>query len=46
VRTHVSLGKDAPCTRQIEQLGPLLLRILFSADCTIDTHESRFRKRH
>jgi hypothetical protein len=42
VRMHVSLGKNAPYTRQIERFGD----IESLAGCTIDTHESRFRKRH
>jgi Integrase core domain len=44
VRTHVSLGKDTPCTRPIER-SETLLRIRSSAGYTIDTHESSFRKR-
>jgi hypothetical protein len=45
MRTHVSLGKDAPCTRSIEH-SKMLLRIRFLAGSTIDTHVSSFQKRH
>ena len=44
VRTHVSLGKDAPYTRQIERFGDIVAHPILGV-CTIDTHESRFRKR-
>jgi hypothetical protein len=46
VRTHVSLGKDAPRSRPIERFGETLLPIRFLAGFTIDTQESSFRKRH
>jgi hypothetical protein len=41
VRTHGSLGKDAPCTRAIERFGDIV-PIRSSAGCTIDMHESDF----
>jgi hypothetical protein len=40
VRTHLSLGKDAPCTRPIERLT--LSRSRSLAGYTIDMHESEF----
>jgi hypothetical protein len=42
IRTHVSLGRDAPCTRPIERFGS---RIRSLAGSTIDTLESSFQKR-
>ena len=42
VRTHVSLGKDAPCTRRNRAVRTTLSRIRSLAGYTIDTHESDF----
>ena len=39
VRTHLSLGKDASCTRPIERFGDIM-RSRSLADYTIDMHES------
>ena len=44
VRTHVTLGKDAPCTRAIERFGDIVA-IRFLAGSAIDTLESSFQKR-
>jgi hypothetical protein len=41
VRVHISLGKDAPRTRPIERFGDIVAHPIL-ADCTIDTHESKF----
>src|SRR3989440_7554304 len=39
VRTHVSLGKDAPCTRQIERFGDIVAHPILGG-LHIDIHES------
>jgi hypothetical protein len=44
VRTHVSLGKDAPYTRPIQRFGGVA-RIRSLAAYIIGTLKSRFRKR-
>jgi hypothetical protein len=41
VRTHVSLGKDAPCTRAIERFGDIVAHPIL-AGYTIDMHETDF----
>ena len=41
VRAHLSLGKDASCTRPIERFGDIM-RSRSLADYTIDMHESEF----
>ena len=43
VRTHVSLGKDAPCTRAIERFGDVIAQPIL-VGYTIDTHEFEFSK--
>ena len=45
MRTHVSLGKDAPAHARSSG-SEMLLRIQFLADSPIDTHESSLQKRH
>jgi Integrase core domain len=46
IRTHVSLGKDAPCTRAIERFGDIVAHpILGGATPSICTNLT-FRKRH
>jgi hypothetical protein len=41
VRTHVSLGKDAPCTRAIERCGYIVAHPILGG-YIIDTQESDF----
>src|SRR5262249_47930222 len=43
VRTHVLLGKDAPCKRPTERFGDVISYPILGG--TIDTFESSFRKR-
>jgi hypothetical protein len=42
VRTHLSLAKDAPCTRPIERFGDIIAQPILGGLYTIDTHESEF----
>ena len=44
VRTHLSLAKDAPCTRPIERFGDIVAHPSLMGS-TIATHESSFQKR-
>jgi transposase InsO family protein len=44
VRTHVSLGKDAPCRRPIERFGDIVSYPILGG-LHYHTHEFRFRKR-
>ena len=41
MRTHLSLAKDAPCTRPIERFGDIIAQLILGG-YTIDTHESEF----
>ena len=44
VRTHLSLGKDAPCTRPIERFGEIIAQPILGGlhHYTIDMGESDF----
>ena len=41
IRTHRSLNKDAPVTRQIQRIGSIKSRAIL-ADCTTTTPEHKF----
>ena len=45
VRTHIALGKDAPCRRPIERFGDIVAYPILGGYIIV-TREYSFRKRH